>query len=218
MSIKLSHAEYWILDMVDEIGEAIHYLANGHYGNNKRYFEYTVEELFEALKRLVDEGWIYGYTNCGNIQLTTKLLEHELRRTDIDYGSYTPEKPEPNPPLIFYRLTVAGGNAWESFAKPEWDRYIDQWGCTADEDNPELTIMTCASKELLASYVETICREEIDAKVDSFRWTERRPWNPRYWKELPVGYEVTFEVLQDRRQLREWNPVEAMLTWRHCRP
>jgi hypothetical protein len=212
MGTRLSHAEYWILDLVHEYGEAVHFLGNGHYGNNKRYFEYGVEELREAVGRLAQEGWIVGYFSglgaVKDIMLTPELIERELLRRDIDYGSWTPEKPEPDPPLVYYKMTVAGGGVWEEFAYPQWERFIEGIGYLEAEP-PEFPRgrgeAACASKKWLEDYLKGAHVEGVVIDFATLTWSEERPWRATYWKTLEVGYRARFEARLERAvPMREW--------------
>ncbi len=212
MGTRLSHAEYWILDLVDEHGEALHFLGNGHYGNNKRYFQYGEEELTEAVGRLAAEGWIAGYVGEGGKEsactLTRELITCELRRRDVKEGLRSAERLMLNLPLVYYRMTAAGGAVWEEFACPQWERFIDGvW--FADAEPPEFPRgrgeAACASKKWLEDYLKGVHVEGVIIDFATLTWAEERPWRATYWKTLAQGYRATFEARQERQvPMEEW--------------
>src|SRR6187200_2719891 len=103
MLARLSHLEWWLLDLVDEWGVAIHDTAHGNYGVNKRYYKYSPEDLFEAFCRLTAEGWIQGGFHSVKEPLTPEKIRFELYRPAIIYeaGAYVPV----DPPELYYCLT-----------------------------------------------------------------------------------------------------------------
>jgi hypothetical protein len=187
--VRLNHAEFWILDMVEEYSEGIHWLVNGDYGNNKRFYRYSRGQLFDAFERLVRDRWIVGLGMGGKrVELTRELVKRELGRPRVSNWA---GEAEPDPPVVFYCLTADGGKAWESFACPVWDHCIDGiWFSDATKKRPAMGMATCASREHLERYLRNVTTARID--FGTLRWKRRRAWKPRYWKRLAVGYEASF--------------------------
>lgn len=204
--VRLSYKELWLLDLVIDYGQRLSRLGKmDHYffsGKNKPPIEFEREELIESLMRLVAENWIEGYLFCGfsfqekpetPIELTRGLIDFELARDS--YKRIILNRTEQ--PHAYFRLTPTGGVVWEEFARPFWNHFIE--GPIPQEDGElgteQLHQATCASRERLAEYLERAAFHDCyDVDQSSVTWSEVRPWQAKYWKELPVGHRAAFRA------------------------
>ena len=98
---------------------------------------------------------------------------------------------------VRYRLTSKGGDAWESWSKPDWSRYMEELWQECAVDDPEMDGMVefrVASQSRLNEILskgpgfwgrklspqDPICQIEV-----------KRPFVAFYWKSLPMGIECT---------------------------
>lgn len=217
MTFRLSHIEFWLLDLVQEWGDSINGTANGNYGNNKKFYPYSISELAEAYERLSAEGWIIGYgvqRNPKDLTLTREQIRFELMRDDIKQD--TPS----NSPEIFYRLTSSGGQVWEAFAHPRWDQYIDGYFEACEGDHPALLEATCLSREYLQAEFELSAADGIESIPESIIWSEVKPWDVFYWKTLSLGYRVQYQIKRPKKV--SWPRTHYRhlqnRSWIGCRP
>ena len=99
----------------------------------------------------------------------------------------------PGETSLLYLMGPRGAARWEAFTKADWSRYILDEG----EYSPDgKRIHTLAGQ-----------RERVEFALDRFfpeetrvfgteQWTTSTPWDATYWKRLPTGVVVTFEVLE----------------------
>jgi hypothetical protein len=192
MEPRLTRGEYWLLnDVVDTttplcmlVSTCIEELFNnpGHRLSRPR--------LIETLVEMSDRGWIEGYRFEDGFPLTAQLVEAGFGETVTAEGGE-----------LGYRLTKLGGEVWEAFAAPDWDRYINAWTSSEGEVNEYF----CATKWRLEKYLSLVHLLEIEVLPESVVWDEVRPWQATYWKLLPHGHRVQF-VHRDIRHPEEYLP------------
>lgn len=100
---------------------------------------------------------------------------------------------------VHYWLTAEGGAAWESFARPRWDRYIVP-SCEFPEDGStfeRLTTIETSDPRWLDKYLRVQAAEQV-VEAGSITLAELRPWQATYWKTLPFGLRCTFRSTEHR--------------------
>jgi hypothetical protein len=111
---------------------------------------------------------------------------------------------------ILYKLTDAGGVAWEQAANPHWEvRYdFEIRGAESPGEAGEcvITAMTepCAREALLV----TACCQNLMIVPGSERYTPIDHWKATYWKEMASGFQAIAAV---GRLDYETSPVESLL-------
>jgi hypothetical protein len=123
-------------------------------------------------------------------------------------------------PKLHCGVTIEGGALWESLAQPDWNRFFESYGWTANTVE-----ITAGSKERL---VELISNSELlwqrkmviaENAIECFS-----PWMPLAWKSLPVGYRAAVEfaesppVIRSQQELRstyreEMNRIIELRRW-----
>lgn len=100
---------------------------------------------------------------------------------------------------VHYWLTTEGGAAWESFARPQWHRYLVS-SCQFPEDGSTFershTIETL-DWQWLDKYLRAQAAEQV-VEAGSMTLDELRPWQATYWKTLPFGLRCTFRSAEHR--------------------
>lgn len=144
--------------------------------------------LASTLCRLARRRWIafspppYGDHPPGMISLDRRGVERELTTGGrFDQGPY-------------YSLTPLGGQVWESFAQPEWERYIEHSlteyidDCS-DDDHDEWCRqeVTTADRCTLDRYMEAVRTENLVAP-GSESLEMRHDWTYCYWKPPRSAY------------------------------
>lgn len=90
---------------------------------------------------------------------------------------------------VTYGLTPQGGAVWEHYARPDWDRYIDQMG----NIDPHVYELAASTRSLVETYLAFAPMLLGAAPIaESVEWEVLQPWHATYWKELPVGHRVRF--------------------------
>jgi len=93
---------------------------------------------------------------------------------------------------IAYGLTAQGGSKWEEFFKPRWEHYLIV-GYTYDMETSKNGAEIYSSNKALVEQYFDFAEKWQDVFIEgSEKWEELTPWEPTYWKTLPVGYQLTF--------------------------
>jgi hypothetical protein len=88
---------------------------------------------------------------------------------------------------VSYKLTAAGGEAWEEMAEPDWPHIL-----TVSVDT-EAGDLFSPDRHLLMAYMGWY--QEIEAeriRRDSIAWQMHSDFEIVYWKRLPVVYQASF--------------------------
>ncbi|HEY0232740.1 MAG TPA: hypothetical protein VGC55_15945 [Dokdonella sp.] len=220
MTPRLDRGEYWLLTNAAEAGQSLRVLTLPEWPQddphvvtidivlNKRGHGLNLDELAQTLCRLAERGWI------------------ELLRDIQSEALLHPEKAEIGRILeekglfrdgAFYRLTTSGAQAWESFARPEWHRYILR-SSYGEEDSPTEEVIA-ASEKSLKQYMASVAHE-TPIEPGSEVYDEQRPWRATYWKTLPVGFRCRYreraEPARPGAAPTRYFPPTAWLSSRWC--
>jgi hypothetical protein len=183
--LRLSRGEYWLLESAVEGMPPLRWLVAPQLEQifNKTGHRLGRGALVDTMERLVVADLLCAHrANGGNFAPTRAEIEAALDES-------------PDPPRAVethYGLTAAGGAAWESFAAPDWNRYIDS-GC----DEQHRYDATCADRKRLLRYLAAL-RREGTFQEESLVWDEVAPWQATYWKQLPRGHRVRFVCIDAR--------------------
>jgi hypothetical protein len=203
MEVRLSRAEYWLLETVVTFTTPLHYLVAENLEQilNKPTHGLPAQRLIDVLAGLFDRGWIEA-DGFEDETAPRPLDRQEIARALAQpVGGTTEGKWR-------YQLTAAGGAVWESFAAPDWDRFLDI-GIGMPEDGGEFI---GASEKRLRRYLALVHHQGYRVVPGSEQWDVVRPWQATYWKELPAGHRVRFSFTYDDRTPR-WDgiPHEVIL-------
>lgn len=226
MTLSFTRAEYWLLEAAVEECLPIAGLSDGQAAGqvNKTDHGVTQAEMIEALDRLFTDGLIIGeqyqsfWSPCRRkYQLTRAEIETELKRpsysTDGVSDGYGPLS-------VYYWLTAQGGAAWEAFARPDWDHFMDGFGsCAEEEDGSKCVQATCPSKFLLERYLAGAHWLGFEIDPDAAVWDTIRPWEATYWKELPLAHHVQCPIIRYtesvwRNMPHEYQRLNRWYRWR----
>jgi hypothetical protein len=211
MSPRLNRAEFWLLTTAAEQGIPLRML-NLYDGDqprhnhlevvlNKRGHGQTIPQLARALERMHSRGWI-------DFQ---KLRGPEPRAALNDFACAIRE-PGNFADGWYYSLTAQGGNVWEAFARPDWDRFIE------DEDEQAegtyVRVVRAMNEHRLGRYLGMI-NQEIEVEPDSKQIGIVEPWRVSYWKNLPRALQCTFRCRRKTESPRFCSPA-SWLRSRWC--
>ncbi|MEO8673237.1 MAG: hypothetical protein ABI411_18120 [Tahibacter sp.] len=130
------------------------------------------EETARTLQRLSRRGWLNlaypfrqsGTAACDDINTLVAEMRHGKNWKD----------------QLSYHLTPEGGAAWEQFACPDWDCYVDDTTSDSDANPMERCVIMTTRKEL-ERQVGRI-RHEVDVVDSSIEIDEMADWEMTYWK------------------------------------
>jgi hypothetical protein len=205
MTMRLSRAEYWLLDVAVQDCVPIADLANGDAAAelNRADHQCTVRELADGLQRLFADRFISSYKHGGRGHrrfLARSEIEVELRRPKMPPTSDDPIDPgKRHPDEAFYKLTPIGGAAWESFARPDGSLFIKGIGTRIDDGGdppyPSRGYAICPARRIIERYLELA--HHIGHEIDkaSLRWDIVSPWKATYWKTLPTAHRVRYKMI-----------------------
>jgi hypothetical protein len=94
---------------------------------------------------------------------------------------------------LYYRLTEQGGSVYESFVRPQWDRFYtfsERFGGPSTESIEFVSASRDAALGVAAKVTESLCRPSPKIEVLD-------PWQALYWKSLPLGFQLAMEVSDD---------------------
>jgi hypothetical protein len=181
----MNKLEYCFLDnAVEEVIGFSWIVPDERYGYlaiNRAPLNLTVAEITDVLHGLFQKGDLLAIT-------PSDLDEYGVNRgfipskSEIDLAIYQKIN-------LFYFLTSQGGNKWESVSHPNWNFYLSGYdGCSS-----------CADRKLLEAYLALYhlidhgnSRAYIIPGTES--WETLTPFQPTYWKTLPIGYQVRYET------------------------
>lgn len=192
MTPRLSRGEYWLLTNAVEYGLPLRMLTLPEWPQddpraatidvvlNKRGHGLDPDELAETLHDMLEHGWI-------------TLSRHVLQRASLH-----PDRVKMRRILdekgrfhegVFYHLTPEGRAAWESFARPEWDRYFTHDG--ESHEDSSISEVIASSERVLNRYMASLERE-TPVDTESRIYDELRPWQATYRKTLPAGFRCRY--------------------------
>jgi hypothetical protein len=192
MQVRLSRAEYWLLETVVDSPCPLTFLDAGGYEKpegieemfNKPGHGLNHDELIEVLVQLAGHGSIEGYRGEQPIALD--------RQTIISAVAELP--PRHNPSCVYYKLTQEGGAAWEAFAAPDWSRLVKE---ELDDDVRSGTLTGMVSWRL-EKYLRYLDMLQCELDLQSIEVEEIGPWEATYWKILPHGHRAQFHWRHER--------------------
>lgn len=181
----MNKLEYWFLDTAVEevIGFSwiVPYEQYGDLAINRAPLNLTVAEITELLHCLFQRGDLLATT-------PSDFDEHGVNR------GFIPSKSEIESAIhqrinLFYFLTSQGGEKWESFSHPNWNLYWTGY----------VGFLGCADRKILETYLALY---HLIPDVNSHRyiipgtesWEILTPWQATYWKTLPIGCQVRYEI------------------------
>lgn len=141
---------------------------------------------------------------------------------------------------LYFFLTEKGGKQWESWAKPKWNQFfrrcILDWESVSENlRNNSISsngrILRCANREIGEKIIAIQHLLDYPQFVpyyieNSAIWEKITPWHPIYWKTLPCGYVVSYQVeiveidncidesqelTEEKIQAREW--YQKIVNW-----
>jgi len=209
MTPSFTRAEYWLLEAAVRECLPIAGLSDGDAAGqvNKADHGVTREVLVRSLDRLFTDGLIIGEEwrspwskHRRKIRLGRLEIERELSRQSFSEDGIVDGY---GPKAVYYWLTPKGGAAWEAFAHPDWDIFLDGFaGYEMAEHGPEHGDATCPSKLRLELYLAGVRWLGYEIDRNAIVWRIIRPWKATYWKKLPMAHRVRFPII--RRTEMDW--------------
>jgi hypothetical protein len=147
----------------------------------------------------MDAGWIDVYARGQDAlgadrSVVEDVLERRLLLPRVSSkSSASGNQPRPQPAVratdsdLQFRLSVRGGEAWESRAEPDWSRYLDTLTGETDGD------AWCASRDPLITalgWYRELNSSTIDRSTIILEQLQDHPIT--YWKRLPLVYHASF--------------------------
>ena len=91
---------------------------------------------------------------------------------------------------LVYGLGPRGAPRWEGIANPRWESFIDR--DYYEDNSPRRTLKLRGQRERLEQALLLLPHMKIIPGTE--RWEHFSPWHATYWRTLPQGSHVTFEV------------------------
>lgn len=193
--------DYWFLDTaIEELIGFSWIVPDEKYGDltiNRAPLPLSMNEIVEVLHRLFQEENLFAIkaddlfevyeinnlAECHNLLVNKGFIPN---RKQIELALKEEE------PLTYF-LTKKGGELWESVSYPQWDKYIIL------RSGSGYQTLSCSNYNLAKKLLEI--QHLLDQGgyyyspvIETIKWETFTPWYPTYWKTLPTGYKVFYEV------------------------
>jgi hypothetical protein len=185
---SFTRGEYWILGAVAEHPIAIFWLLHENIEEalNRRKHGMSKKMLLLTMKKLISEGFIEIF------QQDSVIIGNELAIENME--EYLSKDKQKKSKSYYYKLTQKGGKYWESFAFPNWEFYMtNMLSYFRDESDVGFFELISANKKYLEFYYRSLSYHEYNVIESSIQESTIKPWQATYWKELPIGYKMTFD-------------------------
>lgn len=173
--MNISKEHWWILNSVLEVKYPLDCLADApellERNFNRDGHGLSRDQLRGVLGDLFGNGLLKAIAEHDEVEPTSELIENGLSANAI----------------VYYCLTPAGGAVWEDLAHASWNCYLQVEG----GDEPNLERLASSNQDLCKRYYRSANHAQ---SVDEPPITMIAPWNATYWKSLPVGYVMEFEL------------------------
>lgn len=200
----LATIDYWILEELVFASCSIERIYSNPIFTNfcRARSRNRITVLKELLDRLVGHGLIAIVDNSGATSADLRSIIHVLDLSEMEEIRRK----------YCIMLTSAGGQAWESWAEPDWDRYIeDVWSDSfqlKDGKTLDLVETTAANEQRIAEFAEAIrfmnrgyaC---LGTSIDC-----ESQWDTTYWKTLNRAFKQRLIVVVDLHQ-GSWKERES---------
>jgi hypothetical protein len=209
----MNKIDYWFLDTaIEEPIGCCWIFPNGPNGTlaiNRRPLQLSLSEISEVMYRLFQEEKLLAIRPNHLNEIRKICHQNQIKITNKIFAktSFIPSYEEIKRALqqlndgyfiennFSYFLTEKGGELWEFLSKPKWKQYIS--GGIGEFDS----ILYCSSRETLEKYMQNHnffnyygdgnMQEPI---LETATWKTMIPWLATYWKTLPCGYELNYQV------------------------
>lgn len=186
-----------------------------HALNVKVLHGFTLEEAADRLAELAGMGLIEFFHQPGLAE--ARAIRASEIPSLVQHGGVRKE--------ITFRLTDAGGRAWEAAAEPDW-RQMEDGSATPRQGNDrqtgwDWTLFSQDREHLMASlgwWPLLNQREQID--LSSISWELADAYPVKYWKLLPNVHVVSFQSRVVTSSMPPWNhgnPPWWFTAWTNAR-
>lgn len=200
----MNRLEYWLLDSVVTTPVPLSWLtaANLPMLMNRSAHGASLDRLIATFLDLSKQGYVGIY-----------------RHSDFNAWQDAPRAPDraelhaalTNQRDASYALTVAGGQHWEAVSQPRWQNYFVKY-------ETDITQIEAGSRPHIQTYLDLYSYLQGAEAIapESVTWRVEQTWRATYWKTLPVGYHVTFQVVPKEAEAVPrwaWARWHALSTW-----
>jgi len=150
------------------------------------------EDYLQLLISALREGWIELVSNHLPVNLGDAITAvTRFKKQGLE---------KPGNGLLF-RLTDAGGKAWESLAEPRWGRFLKSEMTTLGSDLDDLRVyclLASKNQDAVVAYLGWYERlQSVDVDWSTLRLVAHANYKATYWKRLTDVHEASFNgVLQ----------------------
>ena len=187
--MDIEQPDFALLNAVSEDEWAAYLLAGDvstEYIMNKPSHGLSPDELSRHFFKL----WSAGLIECSAAPSGDQVAP-DLQRAKEQFVR-TENWPPSDDFCLIYRLSQSGGDTWEQFARPNWNKYL----VTSEGDkNLHEWTLTGTNRELVQYWRDL--GSNFDAGfpaplAGTEKWELLQPWQATYWKSLPIGYRLKF--------------------------
>ena len=172
--------EFWILSSVVEAWYPLDWLAAQNIGvlYNRSGHGLSSRLLGETLDRLFQTG-----------VLLARRIEGQNPAADFVPTSGEIQAALSGELRAYYGLSEQGGLLWETYANPDWDRYI----AVVYRTDPDEAELIASDSQLVQQYLHWQHHVwKVHVINGSEAWNILAPWQATYWKTLPKAHQLHF--------------------------
>jgi hypothetical protein len=191
----------------------IHTLAHPHLDELLNMDKHTLslDELPMFLLSLLDRGWIDITIKTGDDVYSLELLRSLVTKDPKQYFKFES--------IPTYELTAKGGFLLEQQLGLNWENFVYFWYFEPEVMQGgadwKLLNVGAGSESNLQIAVRNIFRTTTYEELwQQGRIKVKSPWQPTYWKEVPIGYSL--QILVDDNQVK--GDIWEQVKWRDGLP
>lgn len=144
---------------------------------NTDFHGFSRSEVLDILLLLLEEGLIY----------ISDYDEHPIPNDAAAIEMYFNQAVIPTDDTAWYELTLKGGAFWEQASAFDWNSFYDSsYGTPEDLTGEIISSSEAYTQQLL------LRMPSFNLFPANLAWSILAPWQATYWKELPIGYRVSF--------------------------
>jgi len=205
--MKSAHL-HWLLElMVIEPVPLVWILPsfNGQHTNSLPIPNYKSEDYLQLLISALRDRSIAMVSDDHAVTLEDAVA------TVTRFEKHGPEKPSNR---LMFRLTDAGGKAWESLAEPQWEKFFkfEQTYISSNSDDLRVSgLLASRNRDAVIAYLGWYERlESVNVQWDSLKIVTHTDYEAVYWKRLADVHEAIFDGVRQKMDrsvpapVRDW--------------
>lgn len=228
-NLTMDKIDYWFLESAIEDVIGFSWIVPnriGDIGINRKPLNISIDDMARVMQRLFQEGSMLAINPSDlsflhfeekrklSVELLSKKgfvpslkqIKNALKYQEIE-GIYDNEE-------LYYFLTRKGGELWEYFSHPKWEKYINY---AVEETNIEIIGIDSAIIKRFLNFYHLLSHDSYNIYypiLDTQKWTEVIPYQCVYWKSFRMGHKVSCQIKSEKVDKEDVNNNKELLNQR----